>query len=149
MARASLRFVRRLMASPDSEGALEEEATAQPGARAGEPCERDQHRFRKATCETREEAARRAECRADPCRIAGETVGGDRLGREDGASHRGADALPGDVAREAGGVADEREPLARDAARPGAADRVGMPPERRQREISRQTAARVEAREEA
>src|SRR6266516_1120119 len=70
-------------------------------------------------------------------------------GARAGEPRGGADALARDVAREAGGVADQREALAADPPRPAAADRVGVPAKGREGEVVGQPPAGGEPRQQA
>src|SRR5215813_518019 len=126
------------MASPDPEGALEDETATQPGARAGLACRGEEERFRQMAGQSGEEPGDEpiggTERPVDPRGIGRERAGRDRVRGEDRAPYRGTDALARDVAREPGGVADEREAGPRDPARAPAPDRVRVAAERRQRE---------------
>src|SRR5436309_10996905 len=137
------------MASPDPERALEDETPAQPGARAGEPRGGDDEDFRKVAGEAGERAGRAAEGRLDPHGVGGRPAVEERLGSEAGAAHGRADALARDVAREARGVADQREALAAEPPRLAAPDGVRVPAKGREREGVGQPAAGTEARQQA
>src|SRR5438309_4219482 len=122
------------MASSDSEGALEDEAPAQPGARAGEARGGDENGLGKVAGEPSPEATRAAEGGVDPGGVGGQAVGADGRRGEECAAHRGTDSLAGDVARQAGSVADQREAVARQSSRPRPPDGVRVTAKRRERE---------------
>src|SRR6266850_2146367 len=132
MASASCFFYLRVVCSPDSEGALEDEASAQPGARAGQPGGSHDHELGKEAREAREHGGRRTERRGDALRMARRSAGEHGLGGENAAPHGGADAFARYVARQAGRVTDEREARPGETPRPVAADGIGVAAERRQ-----------------
>src|SRR5947208_4133806 len=105
------------MGSPDSEGTLEDDAPAQPGARAGEARDGDEEGLGKVARETCAEPVRTPERGVDPGGVADERIRSDDLGREERALHGGTDSLAGKVARESGSVSHQRESVAGEAAR--------------------------------
>src|SRR5436309_6369127 len=133
------------MASPDPERALEDEAPAQPGARAGEPCGEDDEKVRSMAREAGERAGRAAESLRDPRGVGGRPAVEDRLGGEAGAPHRRADALARDVAREPGRVTDQGEALAAEPPRLAAPDRIRVPAKGHEREVVGQPPPGAEA----
>ena len=71
------------MGSPDSEGTLEDDAPAQPGARAGEARDGDEEGLGKVARETCAEPVRTPERGVDPGGVADERIRSDDLGREE------------------------------------------------------------------
>src|SRR3989442_15783616 len=136
------------MVSPYPEGALENETAAEPGAHAGEPRGGDDEEIRDLAGEPREPAVRPAEGRGDALRIAGGPCRENDVTGQDGAPHRGADTLAREVAREAGGVADQHEAPAGEPAGTVTADRIGMAAERRERQIEGEAARSAQAGEQ-
>src|SRR5437016_5815327 len=123
------------MASPDPERALEDEAPAQPGARAGEPRGEDDEKVRSVAREAGERAGRAAEGPRDPRGRGRRPAVEDSFGVEGGATHRRADAHARDSAREPGRVTDQREALAAEPQRLAAPDRVRVPAKGHEREV--------------
>src|SRR2546428_13930978 len=101
------------MTSPDPERALEDEAPAQPGARAGEPRGEDDEKVRSVAREAGERAGRAAEGLRDPRGVGGRPAVEDRLGGEASAPPPRADAPAPDVAAQPGPRPDHGQALAR------------------------------------
>src|SRR5690349_13890305 len=136
------------MASPDPEGALEDETAAQPGARAGQPRGGDDRRVGNVSGEPRDEPAGRPEHGADAFRVGAEAAVDERRCREDAAPDGRPDALAREVAGESRRVPDEREARAGEPARAAATDRVRVAAERREPDVGGKPPGRAESLEE-
>src|SRR5262245_64481766 len=112
MALASERFVRRIMVSPDPEGALEHQPPPQPGARTDELGERDDDGVGQVPDELCQPGPRRTEGLPHPFWIARQLACEKCLGGQGGAPYGRADAFTGEVAGQASRVADQEEALA-------------------------------------